>query len=340
MVQAASATIAVLKVKGTINPVLVDYIKRGITKAETDHSIACIIQLDTPGGLETSMREIVQAIVNAKVPVVVYVSPSGGRAASAGVFITMAAHIAAMAPNTNIGAAHPVAIDTTGGTGTSTTMDEKIINDSVAYIKSIAEAHGRNVEWAEKAVRERTAQYLKDCVDWATDFGTDNIYLVTPTNRSDIPDPVKAVEWLSDSLTKACDYAKSAGVKICIEHSPGKLVGEARYLNQLIKECKIENFGALIDIGHLNMTKEDAMDTIMKTDRLYHVHFDNNDGKNDIHTPLDVGTLPMGEVVKFIKALKQKKYDGYYSIELLNLQNPIKTLKENIAILKDIYNNA
>ena len=85
------------------------------------------------------------------------------------------------------------------------------------------------------------------------------------------------------------------------------------------------------------MTKEDATETIMNTDRLYHVHFDNNDGKNDIHTPLDVGTMPRSEIVKFIKALKQRKYDGYYSIELLNLQNPIKTLKENIEILKEIY---
>jgi membrane-bound serine protease (ClpP class) len=100
------------------------------------------------------MRDIVQTIVNAKVPVVVYVSPSGARAASAGVFITMAAHVAAMAPNTNIGAAHPVAIGTTVETDTSSTMDEKIINDSVAYIKSIAEEHGRNATWAEQAVRE------------------------------------------------------------------------------------------------------------------------------------------------------------------------------------------
>ncbi len=153
-VQAATTTVDVLTVKGTINPVLVDYIERGITKAETDHAAACVIQLDTPGGLETAMRDIVQAIVNATVPVIVYVSPSGGRAASAGVFITMAAHVAAMAPNTNIGAAHPVSIGTTGETETSATMDEKILNDSVAYIKSIAEAHGRNVEWAEQAVRE------------------------------------------------------------------------------------------------------------------------------------------------------------------------------------------
>jgi len=193
------------------------------------------------------------------------------------------------------------------------------------------------LESPDKAIRERTVQYVKDCVDWANDFGTDNIYVVTPTNRSDIPDLQKSVEYLRDSLTQACEYAISSGVKICIEHSPGKLVGEASYLNQTIREFEIENFGALIDIGHLNMTKEDAMETIMKTDRLYHVHFDNNDGKNDIHTPLDVGTMPRSEVVKFIKALKQRKYNGYYSIELLNLQNPIKTLKENIEILKEIY---
>lgn len=193
------------------------------------------------------------------------------------------------------------------------------------------------LESPDKAIRERTVQYVKDCVDWANDFGTDNVYLVTPTNRSDIPDLQKAVEHLRYSLTEACEYARSSGVKICIEHSPGKLVGEASYLNQLIREFKIENFGALIDVGHLNMTKEDSMETIIRTEKLYHVHFDNNDGKNDIHTPLDVGTMPRIDIVKFVKALKQRKYDGYYSIELLNLQNPIKTLKENIEILREIY---
>jgi len=193
------------------------------------------------------------------------------------------------------------------------------------------------LESPDKAIRERTVQYVKDCVEWANDFGTDNVYLVTPTNRSDIPDLQKAVEYLRHSLTDACEYARSSGVKICIEHSPRKLVGEASYLNQLIREFNIENFGALIDVGHLNMSKEDTMETIMKTDRLYHVHFDNNDGKNDIHTPLDVGTMPRSDIVKFIKALKQRKYDGYYSIELLNLQNPIKTLKENIDLLEEIY---
>jgi len=97
---ATTPTVDVLHVKGTINPVLVDYIERGINDAEENNATACIIQLDTPGGLDTSMRDIVQDIVSARVPVVVYVSPSGARAASAGVFITMAAHVAAMAPNT------------------------------------------------------------------------------------------------------------------------------------------------------------------------------------------------------------------------------------------------
>ncbi|MDD4859037.1 MAG: nodulation protein NfeD [Dehalococcoidales bacterium] len=148
---AAGPRIDVLNVKGTINPVLVDYIKRGITEAEINRAEAVIIQLDTPGGLDTAMRDIVQTMVNARVPVVVYVSPSGARAASAGVFITMAAHIAVMSPNTAIGAAHPVS---GSGEEIPETMAEKVVNDAAAYIRSIAGAHGRNMEWAEKAVRE------------------------------------------------------------------------------------------------------------------------------------------------------------------------------------------
>ena len=152
--QAATPTIDVLHAEGVINPVLTDYIKRGIDQAEESNAIVCIIQLDTPGGLDTSMRDTVKDIVSARVPVVVYVSPSGARAASAGVFITMAAHIAAMAPNTAIGAASPVAISAEGEAEMSETMEAKIVNDAAAYIRSIAEAHGRNMEWAEKAVRE------------------------------------------------------------------------------------------------------------------------------------------------------------------------------------------
>lgn len=163
--QAASSRIDVLHAKGTINPVLANYIERGINQAEEDNAIACIIQLDTPGGLDISMRDIVKEIVSAEVPVVVYVSPSGARAASAGVFVTMAAHVAAMAPNTAIGAAHPVAIGAEGEAQMSEEMEEKIVNDAAAYIRSIAEAHGRNMEWAEKAVRESVSATEQEALE-------------------------------------------------------------------------------------------------------------------------------------------------------------------------------
>ena len=163
--QAATSTIDVLHVEGVINPVLVDYVNRGIEHAEESNAIACVIQLDTPGGLDTSMRDIVKDIVNARVPVVVYVSPSGARAASAGVFITVAAHVAAMAPNTAIGAAHPVAIGAEGEAAMSEAMEEKVVNDAAAYIRSIAQAHGRNMEWAEKAVRESVSATEQEALE-------------------------------------------------------------------------------------------------------------------------------------------------------------------------------
>ena len=164
-VRAASPRIDVLTIKGTINPVLIDYIERGINHAEATGALAVVIQLDTPGGLDTAMRDIVQLIVNSRVPVVVYVSPSGARAASAGVFITIAGHVAAMAPNTAIGAAHPVALSSEGEAGMSETMEEKVVNDAAAYIRSIAEAHGRNMEWAEKAVRESVSATEQEALE-------------------------------------------------------------------------------------------------------------------------------------------------------------------------------
>ncbi len=142
-----SGAVALLSFEGVINPMAANYITRGIELAEKMNAECVIVELDTPGGLDPSMRVIIQKIMNAAVPVVVYVSPSGARAASAGVFITMAADFAAMAPGTNIGAAHPVDLT---GKGAS----DKILNDAAAYIRSIAEKHHRNVEWAEKAVRE------------------------------------------------------------------------------------------------------------------------------------------------------------------------------------------
>ncbi|MBL7131364.1 MAG: nodulation protein NfeD [Candidatus Omnitrophica bacterium] len=150
-----------------INPVIAKIISNSIQKAEEKKSICVVLQLDTPGGLLESTRNIVKDILNSKTPVVVYISPSGSRAGSAGVFITYASHIAAMAPSTNIGAAHPVGIGFTPKLPKKEGMEskereekptdimsDKIINDTVAWIKSIAESRNRNIKWAEDAVRK------------------------------------------------------------------------------------------------------------------------------------------------------------------------------------------
>ncbi len=141
----------VIELEGIINPGTAQFVTRGLKQAESSEHSLVIIRMDTPGGLDTSMRSIVKAILNASLPVVVYVAPRGARAASAGVMITIAAHVAAMAPQTNIGAAHPVSA---GGKEINKTMSEKVVNDMVAYARSIAKDRGRNEDWVEKAIRE------------------------------------------------------------------------------------------------------------------------------------------------------------------------------------------
>ncbi|PIS28142.1 MAG: serine protease [Candidatus Marinimicrobia bacterium CG08_land_8_20_14_0_20_45_22] len=156
----SAAEVRVLELDGIINPVAASYIHDNILQAEEDNAECMIIQMDTPGGLMTSMRDIIKDILNSKVPVVVYVFPRGAQAASAGVFITASAHFAAMAPGTNIGAAHPVTMGGGGfggekpdSAGTETMM-EKVTNDAVAFIRSIAEQRGRNADWLEQSVRK------------------------------------------------------------------------------------------------------------------------------------------------------------------------------------------
>jgi membrane-bound serine protease (ClpP class) len=141
----------ILRVADAISPGTAEFIHTGLKKAETEAAGCVIIELDTPGGLAESMRTIVQNILASPVPVVVYVAPSGARAASAGVMITMAADIAAMAPGTNIGAAHPVGA---GGQAIEGKMSEKVVNDMVAHARSVAERRGRSAQWVEKAIRE------------------------------------------------------------------------------------------------------------------------------------------------------------------------------------------
>ncbi len=170
---AETRPIYVLKAAGSINPGLAEFIVDGIREAEQRQAQALVIELDTPGGLDTSMRQIVQAISNSRVPVLVYVSPSGARAASAGVFITEAAAVAAMAPGTNIGAAHPVSV---GMGKLDQTMEKKVLNDFVAYGRALAEERGRNPDWMEKAIRQSVSISASEAVKLkVVDLVADNL---------------------------------------------------------------------------------------------------------------------------------------------------------------------
>ena len=153
----AEGRIVVIEVSGAINPVVAEFITDEISEANQAGEELIVIRMDTPGGLDTSMRQIIKGILSSKVPVATFVGPSGSRAASAGTFITIASHIAAMAPGTNIGAAHPVNLMGGAGgdkEGQGKTMENKAVNDAAAYIRSLAEMRGRNEHWAELAVRK------------------------------------------------------------------------------------------------------------------------------------------------------------------------------------------
>jgi membrane-bound serine protease (ClpP class) len=154
--------VVVATIAAPISPVTSDYLASVIAQAEADKATLLVLELDTPGGLDSAMRQMVQAILKARVPVAVYVAPSGARAASAGVLITLASDIAAMAPGTNIGAAHPVNL---GGGAPDNTMARKVENDAAAYARSLAARSGRNADWAESAVRESSSLSAKDALE-------------------------------------------------------------------------------------------------------------------------------------------------------------------------------
>ncbi len=159
---AGASIVKVMTIDGPIGPITLKYFDRALREAEDQHAAALVIELNTPGGvMETTLR-ITTGIMNSSVPVIVYVSPSGGRAASAGTYITYAAHVAAMAPSTNIGAATPVSM--TGGE-IDTTLEKKIVNDAVANLQAAAEKRGRNKYWPERAVRDGASISSYDAVD-------------------------------------------------------------------------------------------------------------------------------------------------------------------------------
>jgi len=154
-------------VEGAIGPASADFVRRALARAAKEKAQLVVLQMDTPGGLDTSMREMIKHILASPVPVATYVAPSGARAASAGTFILYASHHAAMAPGTNLGAASPVSIgvqkDEKKDSGADT-MTKKVTNDAVAYIRSLAQLRGRNADWGEKAVREAVSLPAEDAV--------------------------------------------------------------------------------------------------------------------------------------------------------------------------------
>lgn len=160
MAQPAPRHVQVAEVTGVINPLTADYVTRTVAQAERTGAAALVIRMDTPGGLDSAMRTIVQTILGSRVPVLVYVGPAGARAASAGLFIAMSAHVVGMAPGTNIGAAHPVSL----GGGSDSVSADKATSDAAAYIRSLAETRSRNAEWAEQAVRESVSASAEEAI--------------------------------------------------------------------------------------------------------------------------------------------------------------------------------
>jgi membrane-bound serine protease (ClpP class) len=161
--------VVVLSIDGAIGPAYADYVTQAISHAASSGAGLVVLELDTPGGLDTSMRTIIRAILTAPLPVACYVAPSGARAASAGTYILYACHIAAMAPGTNLGAATPVAVGPSGPApqdkqAAPSTMEHKQVNDAAAYIRGLAQLRGRNADWAERAVREAVSLSANEAV--------------------------------------------------------------------------------------------------------------------------------------------------------------------------------
>lgn len=165
--------VVVAELEGPITPISASFILRALDTAERQGDALFVLQLDTPGGLEEAMRDIVKGFLQSSVPVVVWVGPAGARAASAGAIITLASHVAVMAPGTNIGAAHPVAI---GGAEIDETMQEKIENDFVAHVRAVADERGRNADWAEEAVLSSVSATADEAVELnVVDFIANNL---------------------------------------------------------------------------------------------------------------------------------------------------------------------
>ena len=226
-----AGSIVITQIYGTINPAADDYLKSALRMAEEQHAKLFILKLNTPGGLIPSMESMVSALLSAKIPTVVYVSPQGGGAMSAGVFITMAGHFAVMAPGTTIGAAHPVM---GGGGDIQGDMREKIENFAVSLSKAIAEQRGRNIKWAELAVRESVAITDREAVaEHVVDF-----------SASDMESLLAQLE------NKTVNVGGSPVTLTGLASSPRELV-EMNFRQQVINFLSDPNVAMLLGIGAL-----------------------------------------------------------------------------------------
>jgi len=267
---AAESEIYVINFSGAISPGSADFLKSGIKKASDDNVACIIIVLDTPGGLAESMRDIVKTIFASQVPVVIYVAPGGARAASAGVMITMAADIAAMAPGTNIGAAHPVGA---GGKEINKTMSEKVTNDMVAHAKSIARKRGRNAQWVERAVRKsvsvtETEALKENIIDIVAKDLDDLIRKVQDKGVLDLDDVKTTIlkETIRNKILKTISDPNIAYILLMIglaglyfelSHPgvvlPGVIGGIALILAFFMMEMKISSYGLLSIAGIISL---------------------------------------------------------------------------------------
>lgn len=211
---ARAGAIVQIPLDGVVDPFVADHITSEIGRAETDGATAALLTIDTPGGLDSSMREITQAVLNAELPVIAFVSPAGARAASAGTFILLSAHVAAMAPGTNVGAAHPVGLS-------GAVASEKATNDAAAYIQSLAEAHGRNADWAERAVRESVSASAQEALE------LDVIDLIA----NDVPSLLRELDGTDVTLADGTTVTlETTGAPVVVE----EMSGFQRFLHALL----------------------------------------------------------------------------------------------------------
>lgn len=197
---ADSQVVHALRYQGAITPIAAEYLVEGIDAAALAGAEAVLIELDTPGGLDSAMRDIIKAELNASLPVLVYVAPSGSRAASAGAYITMAAHVAAMAPSTNIGSATPVSL---GGASLDSTMARKVVHDAAAYLESIARQRGRNEQLARRLVEGAENLSAQAAVD-------SNIVDLLASSRRDLLERIHGRDVEVEGVTRSLDTAQAA----------------------------------------------------------------------------------------------------------------------------------